>query len=557
MRCSIWEATEEMRFRTRTFLICFLPFALLLTCGFVTMQRFVQARVREGLRTSLRANELAIARAHAKSTLRSSRYLKVVGENAALKAGVRLLSSEGNSPAARSTVEDQLRELGEHMGLDFLLVSGPDGRPRAAVIRRAGGLVPVNPAGLEPMNKGFALLDGRTFELGSVALDENEENLGTLSVGVDFDFSEFTTPAVLLRKGKAVEWNVANVSAAELNAAMGRCGFRGECDLRMRGANWISMPVETELGDGFELRTLQNVDAATAPLAAVLHRMFMGVALASVLVAFVCGLASSLSIVKPIASMVEHLRESAKTGTLLPNAEHSKVVEIRELIENYNGAAFAVREARENLQDAYVEFVGSLANALDARDGYTAGHSKRVSDLASATAAALELKPKEVERIRIGALLHDIGKIGVADAVLQKTGRLTDEEFELVKRHPVIGRRILEGVQGLAAYIPAVELHHENWDGSGYPRGQSAHQTPVDARIIHIADAYDAMTTDRSYRRGLTHERAIEILFEYAGTQFDPYIVPVFASLPREMMAAQRPAPEQAIAEAVMAQEIA
>jgi len=189
------------------------------------------------------------------------------------------------------------------------------------------------------------------------------------------------------------------------------------------------MPVETELGDGFELRTLQNVDAATAPLAAVLHRMFMGVALASVLVAFVCGLASSRSIVKPIASMVEHLRESAKTGTLLPNAEHSKVVEIRELIENYNGAAFAVREARENLQDAYVEFVGSLANALDARDGYTAGHSKRVSDLASATAAALELKPKEVERIRIGALLHDIGKIGVADAVLQKTGRLTDEEF--------------------------------------------------------------------------------------------------------------------------------
>jgi len=548
-----------MRFRTRAFLICFVPFALLLTCGFLTMQRFVQIRVREGLRSSLKTNELAIARAQAKSELRSSRFLKVVGENAALKAGVRLLTSEGYSAAARSTVEDQLRELGEHMELDFLLVSAPDGRPLAAVIRRGDGLEPVNPAALEPTRKGFVLMEGRTFELGSTALDENDENLGTLSVGVDFDLSEFTTPAVLLRHGQAIAWNLPGVPAAELNTAMKSCAVRAECDLKLRGANWISIPVETQLGDGFELRTLENVDATTAPLAAVLHRMFVGVALASVLVAFICGLMSSRSIVKPIASMVQHLRDSAQTGTLLPNAELSQVVEIRELIENYNGAAFAVREARENLHEAYVEFVGSLANALDARDGYTAGHSKRVSDLASATAAALELPPNAVERIRIGALLHDIGKIGVADAVLQKTGRLTDEEFELVKRHPVIGRRILEGVQGLAAYIPAVELHHENWDGSGYPRGQSAHQTPVDARIIHIADAYDAMTTDRSYRRGLTHERAIEILFEYAGTQFDPYLVPVFADLPREMMAPQRTSAEQPQDEAVsvMTQEIA
>jgi len=548
-----------MRFRTRAFLICFVPFALLLTCGFLTMQRFVQIRVRDGLRSSLKTNELAIARAQAKSELRSSRFLKVVGENAALKAGVRLLTSEGYSAAARSTVEDQLRELGEHMELDFLLVSAPDGRPLAAVIRRGDGLEPVNPAALERTRKGFVLMEGRTFELGSTAMDENDENLGTLSVGVDFDLSEFTTPAVLLRHGQAIAWNLPGIPAAELNTAMKSCAVRTECDVKLHGANWISIPVETELGDGFELRTLENVDATTAPLAAVLHRMFVGVALASVLVAFICGLMSSRSIVKPIASMVQHLRESAKTGTLLPNAELSKVVEIRELIENYNGAAFAVREARENLHDAYVEFVGSLANALDARDGYTAGHSKRVSNLASATAAALELPPDAVERIRIGALLHDIGKIGVADAVLQKTGRLTDEEFELVKRHPVIGRRILEGVQGLAAYIPAVELHHENWDGSGYPRGQSAHQTPVDARIIHIADAYDAMTTDRSYRRGLTHERAIEILFEYAGTQFDPYLVPVFAALPREMMAPQRTAAEQPKNEAasVMTQEIA
>jgi putative nucleotidyltransferase with HDIG domain len=525
-----------MRFRTRAFLICFIPFALLLTCGFALMQRFVLTGVRDGLRASLRENQLAIARAHAHSDLQNSRFLKVAGENAALKAGMQLLS-ESRSAAARSTVEDQLRELGEHMGFDFLRVSAPDGTPLAGVLRRDGNLVPMETSLLTRANSGVILIDGRALELGSVPIDA-AENIGLLSVGAEFNFAGFTTPAVLLRNRQAVESNLPDVPLADLRAAMRGCGGEGECELNLRGARWISVPVESQsLGDGFELRILADVDAATGPLASVLHNMFLWVAVSSVLVAFLCALLSSRSIVRPLASVVEQLRGSAQTG-MLPEIDTglSRVVEIRELVVNYNHAAVSARDARENLQNAYIEFVGSLANALDARDPYTAGHSKRVSDLASATAAAMGLPPADIERIRTGALLHDIGKIGVADNVLQKAGRLTDEEFVLVKKHPVIGRRILEGVQGLSPFVPAVELHHENWDGSGYPRGQSGEQTPVDARIIHIADAYDAMTTDRSYRRGLTHRRALAILQEYAGTQFDPHIVPVFVNLPREIL---------------------
>src|ERR1700678_967714 len=156
-----------------------------------------------------------------------------------------------------------------------------------------------------------------------------------------------------------------------------------------------------------------------------------------------------------------------------------------------------------------------------------------------ATAAAMGLDPEHVERIRTGALLHDIGKIGIDDRILQKPGRLTDEEFAIVKEHPAIGRRILEGVRGLAPYLNAVELHHENWDGTGYPNGQSGEATPVDARIIHVADAYDAMTSNRSYRRRMTHERAIRELFRYAGQQFDPRVVELFAKLPREIVTGQ------------------
>jgi putative nucleotidyltransferase with HDIG domain len=295
-----------------------------------------------------------------------------------------------------------------------------------------------------------------------------------------------------------------------------------------------------DLGGGYTLWSLENVDEATGPLRSRLRNLFLTMAFGSVLVALLCSLVSSRSIVKPIAHVVSHLRNAERTGVLPEfTIDLSSTTEIRELAESYNRAAGSVRNAQENLQGAYVEFVGSLANALDARDRYTSGHSFRVSQTSCATAAAMGLNPEQVERIRIGALLHDIGKIGITDRVLQKPGRLTNKEFAIVKEHPVIGRRILEGVQGLAPYIEAVELHHENWDGTGYPKGQSREETPVDARIIHVSDAYDAMTTNRSYRRGMTHQQAIRELFTHAGTQFDPRIVQVFARLPRAIVAGQ------------------
>ena len=143
----------------------------------------------------------------------------------------------------------------------------------------------------------------------------------------------------------------------------------------------------------------------------------------------------------------------------------------------------------------------------------------------------MRVEPEVIERIRIGALLHDIGKIGIEDEVLRKPDRLTPAEFAIVMQHPLIGRRILEGVEGFAAFLDAVELHHENWDGTGYPYGQAGEETPVDARIIHVADAWDAMTTHRPYRQAMSREQAIGILLRSAGTQFDPRIIAVVTSM--------------------------
>lgn len=531
------------RFQTRAFLLCFVPFSVLLACSFWMIHRHVQTTVRDGLLTSMRENQNSIARIHAKSDLENNRFLRVAGENAALKAGMQLLLQYPDSATARRTVEDQLRELCEHMGFDLLLVSAGDGNPMAGVVRQAGKgqqdrgqLVPMDISVLGRRTAGLFLMEGNIFQVASVPVGANEENLGILSVGEIFNFSEFVTPAVLVHEGRVIKSNLPGVSLQELNTALGTCGGSAECDFKLQGAGWISVPMQMYDG-GYVLRSLENVDLATAPVESRLHSLFLSLTFACVLVALLCSVLASRSIVKPIDAVVSHLRNAAITG-VLPEFEGdpSSIMEIRELAEIYDRAALSVRASGEDLQRAYFEFVGSLANALDARDRYTSGHSQRVSELSCAVATAMQLDPVHIERIRIGALLHDIGKIGVSDSVLQKPGRLTDEEFALVKEHPVIGRRILEGVQGFANYLGAVELHHENWDGTGYPKGQKAEETPIDARIIHVSDAYDAMTTDRSYRRGMTHERAIAIIVENAGIQFDPHIVDMFIHLPREIL---------------------
>lgn len=549
--------------RTRAFILCFLPFTILLTISFWMIQRFVQSTVRDGLHTSLRESQVAIANIHAKGDLQNSRFLRVAGENTALKAGMELLIANPQSADARSTVEDQLRELGEHMGFDFMLVTAPSGKPLAGVARQGspkthnGQLVPLDASRLDNTQSGFLLLQGRIFQVASVPVDVNDENIGGLSVGEFFDFSDLSTQVVLVHNGSVIESNLPNVSPRELETALTACSLPAECDLRLKGTNWISLPMDT-YGNGYTLLSVENVDLATRPIQARLHTLFLELAFASVLIALLCSIGSSSSIVNPIAAVVTHLRTAVRTGKLREiESEPSSILEIQELAEIYNQAAASVRSAGERLESAYLQFVGSLAHALDARDQYTSGHSHRVSDLSCAIASALELPAREIERIRIGALLHDIGKIGVSDSILQKPGRLTDDEFAQVKQHPVIGRRILEGVQGFADFLPAVELHHENWDGTGYPVGQERDQTPIDARIIHVADAYDAMTTDRSYRRGMTHQKAISILLENAGIQFDPGIVEAFVKLPREVLTGQPSAPStQAETEELRAVEI-
>lgn len=517
-----------MRFATRTLLLCFVPFAVLLMGSFWAIQRLAESTVRGALRASLSQNQAVIVRLRARADIENSRFLRVAGENASLKAGLQLFQSNPDNTEARATIADQLTQLCEEMEFDFLAVSDPDGAFLTGVMRTPSGMAPLSLPPGHSLQRGLTTLGETIYQVATVAIDQDDENLGLLSVGEHLDLSELNLPAVIRHRDKILKSTVPGVALPEIETALKACG-RGECAVRLGGRSYISLPIESGFGSGYDVRTLQNVDAASEPVQRVLSQVFLTTAGGAVLVALLFSFLSSQNIVRPITAMISHLRAGERTG-LLPefSQELSSIREIQELTSSFNRAAAAIREGREDLQRAYLEFVGALASALDARDRYTAGHSGRVSELACAIARAVGLTGPDLDDIRIGALLHDIGKIGIADSVLQKPGRLTEQEFAIVKQHPEIGRRILEGVQGFAPYLAAVELHHENWDGTGYPHGQSGEETPLAARIIHVADAYDAMTSDRPYRRGMSHDNAIAILHTFAGRQFDPRVVQAF-----------------------------
>jgi putative nucleotidyltransferase with HDIG domain len=175
-----------------------------------------------------------------------------------------------------------------------------------------------------------------------------------------------------------------------------------------------------------------------------------------------------------------------------------------------------------------------LAQAIESRDPHSSGHSQRVGVLAEVVAARLGWDEADVEVLRLGAALHDVGKLAVSERILRKAGPLDDAELAEIRRHPEEGARMVARHRSLQLVVPAVLYHHESWDGSGYPVGLEGEGIPAEARVLAVVDAFDAMTTDRAYRRALTEAAAVAELERCAGTQFDPEIVRVFAEAWRD-----------------------
>jgi putative two-component system response regulator len=184
-----------------------------------------------------------------------------------------------------------------------------------------------------------------------------------------------------------------------------------------------------------------------------------------------------------------------------------------------------------NTRSAHVQTVTLLANAIEARDKYTRGHVERVRAYALQLARALEWSVEDLIILEFGALLHDIGKIGVPEAILNKTGPFTADEWTVIRRHPEVGARMLEGVDHLRPALPYVLYHHERWDGRGYPSGRAGEEIPREGRLLAIVDAFDAMTSVRAYRQPLSVAEALAEIKRGQGVQFDPDMAVVFLKI--------------------------
>ena len=172
--------------------------------------------------------------------------------------------------------------------------------------------------------------------------------------------------------------------------------------------------------------------------------------------------------------------------------------------------------------------LATFSAALEARDPYLRGHSARVTSIAESLARRLGWRAERIDALRLGGSLHDVGKIAVNESVLCKPGPLTDEELAEIRTHPVAGARLIEGVDDLRPALPYVLHHHERWDGAGYPHGLAGEEIPIEARLLGVADAFDAMTSVRSYRPALSVEQALAELQRCAGSQFDPELAGTF-----------------------------
>ena len=190
--------------------------------------------------------------------------------------------------------------------------------------------------------------------------------------------------------------------------------------------------------------------------------------------------------------------------------------------------------ALNSLEDAYRSTLRALTSALETRDSETHGHSERVVTYSLRLGREYGLPNEKLKALEFGSLLHDIGKIGVPDSILRKPGKLTEEEWVKMREHPVHGQQILRGIEFLEGAARVVSQHHEKWDGSGYPLGLREEEVDVCARIFAVADAFDAITSDRVYRRGKSYQEAAQELDDWAGRQFDPKVVEAFHRVPQE-----------------------
>ena len=245
------------------------------------------------------------------------------------------------------------------------------------------------------------------------------------------------------------------------------------------------------------------------------------------------GIASTLLAIKltrPVRVLASKAMSLAK-GNFHERVDIRSHNELGQLASTFNHMAAQLERHDQNLREMFINTTKALAAAIDAKDPYTRGHSQRVAQISLEIAKEIGHSPSEQQKVNVAALLHDVGKIGIEDHILKKPSQLTDEEYNVIKQHPRWGAMIMGHINQLKEVIPGIQYHHERLDGSGYPEGRAGDQIPMLARIIAVADTFDAMTTDRLYQKAMDPQFVVGKLVEWKGTRYDPRVVDAMARI--------------------------
>jgi putative nucleotidyltransferase with HDIG domain len=524
------------RLVVRTSVAMFAVVAMVLTAGLLLIAINGRGYVRGTVTDKLAAGQRMLAALEERQSRELLAQVEVLAESPTLKAAIDIYQAEIRRSDASSraelirTIERELEKLAARIQPDVLAVSDSAGTVLAVAGRHHAGW----PSFMAPVSakdrESVVTLPSGLFQRISAPLALQDVEIGTLSVATAMDDSYAQRMSALsgastlvTSEGRVIATTLPDQAARALNATLIQ-QLPAASTVRLADAEY-AVGLVVQAGPA-TVYTLDSIDGAVAPVIRRTLGPMIWLAVATFGVAGLVSLWTARTLAQPIDTLSRSLAGMAQSGAFESAlATTGSSLEVDALTRTFNSMMETVSAAEAEKHSTYVGAIRALALALDARDPYTAGHSERVSAISVAIGRQMGLAAEELDVLRLGALLHDIGKIGISDNVLRKPDALTAEEFELIKEHPALGARILRTVPFLTQHLPIVELHHERPDGRGYPHGLTADEIPMLARIVHAADAFDAMTSERAYRPALDSGYAVRELWRYAGTQFDAEVV--------------------------------
>jgi putative nucleotidyltransferase with HDIG domain len=539
MFADVSRTTPPPRFVVRTLLATLATVAFVLSAVLLAVTFSVRDHVRQSVIERLETGQRLLATLEARRAQDVRAQVAMLAESPTLKAVLdtyqaeRRMASDSERAQLIATVARELDKIAARFDLDVLAAIGNDD----AMLAVSGRLAAAWAAQADPAaaDQTFRALQSGLFRVVTIPVMLQGSPLGRLQVAQALDARYATelsalsgARSLIVADGRVLATTLPAETAAMLTPERMATLADGELT-SLAGSEFAVRPLFRE--GGAAIYVLDSIEAAARPLLRSSLRTLAFIALGAFGLAGIASLWLARTISRPIDTLSTSLAEMTRAGAFdrpLPASRDS--LEVDALTTSFNTMMEAIREAEAETLSAYLEAIKALAMALDARDPYTAGHAERVSALSVAIGRKMGLDDPTLEVLRLGALLHDIGKIGISDDVLRKAGPLTPDEYDVIKRHPTVGSRILRSVRFLEPHLPIVELHHERPDGSGYPNGLRGDAIPILARIVHVADAFDAITSARAYRPARDFAAGIAELRRCAGNEFDADVVRALAS---------------------------